>query len=115
MSFATDCPSVWVLYHETKAILLWNSYCERENLFQLEHILEICLCIELMFSRLSLNHEASNFVFLLLQILILLSKYVIPEKIPNIVKFKITVLELGPMFIFLKYTKFTAGMTTHHP
>lgn len=32
------------------------------------------------------------------------------KKIPNIVKFKITVLELGPMFIFLKYTKFTAGM-----
>lgn len=32
---------VWLLYHEINPILLWNSYCGKDNLFQLEYIFEI--------------------------------------------------------------------------
>lgn len=32
---------VWLLYHETNPILLWNNYCGKDSLFQLEYSLEI--------------------------------------------------------------------------
>lgn len=68
-------------------------------MFQLEHVLKIYLCIELMFSAVLSNHEASNFVLLLPLKLMLLSKHIL-EKIANILKFMITVLELESMLGF---------------
>lgn len=32
---------LWLLYHETNPILLWNNYYGKDNLFQLEYISEI--------------------------------------------------------------------------